>query len=100
MVRGCSLPIRTQTSAAVAIANALPRPILLNPGSGDDAGMSATIGCPACGKPVPVEPANRPASFPFCTPRCRLLDLGAWCDGKYTIAGQPLPDPDEDSNHL
>ncbi|GDY12403.1 DNA gyrase inhibitor YacG [Planctomycetota bacterium] len=63
--------------------------------------MSATFGCPACGKPVPVEPVSRPASFPFCSPRCRLLDLGAWCDGKYAIAGRPLAqDPDEDSDHL
>jgi hypothetical protein len=25
------------------------------------------------------------ASFPFCSPRCRMLDLGRWVDGRYAI---------------
>ena len=27
---------------------------------------------------------------PFCSERCRLLDLARWADGSYRIAGEPL----------
>jgi hypothetical protein len=40
----------------------------------------------------PVEARFRP----FCSERCRLLDLAAWADGTYRIAGEPLP-PEEDT---
>ena len=32
---------------------------------------------------------------PFCSERCRLLDLASWADGTYGIAGEPLPPEDE-----
>lgn len=44
--------------------------------------------CPICNKPVEsVEDAGQPASslFPFCSERCKLIDLGRWLDGKYRI---------------
>jgi len=34
------------------------------------------------------------AEFPFCSERCRLIDLGKWASGKYVIAspiGEPEP---------
>ena len=42
-------------------------------------------------------------SRPFCGERCKLIDLGAWAEGRYSIAGAPvvadsmgsLPDVDE-----
>jgi hypothetical protein len=37
--------------------------------------------CPICKKEV----ASEAAAFPFCSERCRLLDLGNWLDGKYTL---------------
>jgi hypothetical protein len=39
----------------------------------------------------PVEARYRP----FCSERCRLLDLAAWADGTYRIASCPLPPEDE-----
>jgi endogenous inhibitor of DNA gyrase (YacG/DUF329 family) len=42
---------------------------------------------------------------PFCSERCRLLDLAAWADGRYRVAGSPVsvPDacepPDTDDEH-
>jgi len=39
----------------------------------------------------PVNPQTRP----FCSDRCRLLDLGAWIDGHYRVA-EAAPDDDED----
>jgi endogenous inhibitor of DNA gyrase (YacG/DUF329 family) len=40
------------------------------------------VNCPTCKKPV--DPIAK--SFPFCTERCRLVDLGNWLDGRYSIA--------------
>ena len=50
--------------------------------------MTAT--CPHCGKPASVDETN--ASRPFCSERCRTLDLGAWLTGKYAIPGEPVAD--------
>jgi endogenous inhibitor of DNA gyrase (YacG/DUF329 family) len=47
--------------------------------------------CPVCAKAAPPregEPRN--PSFPFCSPACKLVDLGRWLDGGYRIPGPPL----------
>jgi endogenous inhibitor of DNA gyrase (YacG/DUF329 family) len=53
--------------------------------------------CPICGRRVTV-PRSRssqlPAFFPFCSERCKLIDLGAWLDADYRIAGKT-----EESEH-
>nr|WP_242344989.1 DNA gyrase inhibitor YacG [Anaeromyxobacter sp. SG22] len=41
--------------------------------------------CPICGKPVPPRTENR--AFPFCSDRCRLLDLGKWLGEEYRVPG-------------
>ncbi len=28
-------------------------------------------------------------SFPFCSPRCRTIDLGRWLGEDYRVPGQP-----------
>jgi len=43
---------------------------------------SINLPCPICKKKVKREGND---SFPFCTERCKLIDLGAWLDGKYAI---------------
>ena len=53
--------------------------------------------CPACAKPLPPDAASS-AAFPFCSPRCRLRDLGAWLDGRHVIPGRPLADSGEDDD--
>ena len=41
----------------------------------------------------PVDPAWRP----FCSERCKLLDLAKWADGDYRVPGEPEnPDPTSD----
>lgn len=42
-----------------------------------------TVSCPICRKAVAWLPENR--HRPFCSFRCRQIDLGAWADGTYTI---------------
>ena len=39
--------------------------------------------CPICKKPTD---SNSNAEFPFCSERCKLLDLGAWASEKYVIS--------------
>jgi endogenous inhibitor of DNA gyrase (YacG/DUF329 family) len=41
--------------------------------------------CPICKTPVADEGAARPATYPFCSERCKVIDLGRWLDGKYQI---------------
>jgi len=46
--------------------------------------------CPTCKRilPTPVEKTARQAGFfPFCSERCKLIDLGAWADEQHTIPG-------------
>jgi endogenous inhibitor of DNA gyrase (YacG/DUF329 family) len=43
--------------------------------------------CPVCKK---KEVALGDAEFPFCSERCRTIDLGNWASGKYVIS-TPLP---------
>lgn len=38
--------------------------------------------CPICGKAV--ERSHR--EYPFCSGRCRRIDLGNWASGKYVIS--------------
>ena len=55
---------------------------------------AASLRCPNCKKLVlAVEPA-----YPFCSERCRLIDLGKWSSGGYVISS-PLTDPETDDFH-
>lgn len=42
----------------------------------------ATLVCPICKKAFDAE---RSSALPFCSPRCREIDLGRWLDEKYTV---------------
>ncbi|MFY9727982.1 MAG: DNA gyrase inhibitor YacG [Bryobacteraceae bacterium] len=44
--------------------------------------------CPICKKEV----ALGDAEFPFCSERCRTIDLGNWASGKYVISAPLRPD--------
>jgi uncharacterized protein len=46
--------------------------------------------CPICGKPA-LE-----ASKPFCSERCRDVDLNRWLSGSYVVPGRKDEDEDED----
>jgi endogenous inhibitor of DNA gyrase (YacG/DUF329 family) len=63
--------------------------------------------CPICSKPFQVASLDDHPSFPFCSDRCKLIDLGRWIDGAYAIPGAsvkadrpgdaaPAERPDED----
>lgn len=46
--------------------------------------------CRACRGPI-VDGHENP-DFPFCSRRCRLVDLGAWFGEEYRIPGPPAPE--------
>ena len=39
--------------------------------------------CPICARPAAPREHNR--AFPFCSPRCKLVDLGQWLHEKYRV---------------
>jgi len=56
------------------------------------------VKCPICGKAFAIEKLGDLPSFPFCTDRCRMVDLGRWIDGDYAIPTKtgPEPTPEDD----
>ncbi|MBN1344680.1 MAG: DNA gyrase inhibitor YacG [Phycisphaerae bacterium] len=50
--------------------------------------------CPTCGKPVAKSGPDRPKSYPFCSDRCKLVDLGKWFDEEYRIPA-PIESPEQ-----
>jgi len=52
--------------------------------------MSKALFCPTCRKVVLAADPD----FPFCSDRCRILDLGKWASGEYKISS-PIQDPDD-----
>ncbi|HTC44368.1 MAG TPA: DNA gyrase inhibitor YacG [Steroidobacteraceae bacterium] len=57
--------------------------------------MPATVKCPTCGRLI--EWSDQSPFRPFCSDRCRLIDLGAWLTEKHAIAGEesePPPEPE------
>jgi uncharacterized protein len=46
--------------------------------------------CPICKKQV----QNSAPEFPFCSPRCRTIDLGKWASGGYVVSS-PVTDSEE-----
>ena len=47
--------------------------------------------CPICHKSietVPKERGKKTAFSPFCSERCKLIDLGSWLDADYIITSE------------
>jgi len=49
--------------------------------------MIKKIKCPMCEKKVQFDDKEKlPPNFPFCSKRCKLIDLGKWLNEEYTIS--------------
>jgi uncharacterized protein len=51
--------------------------------------QNVALRCPTCQTLVTAEDEH----FPFCSDRCRTIDLGKWASGAYRISS-PVVDPD------
>ena len=47
--------------------------------------------CPTCR--AEVKPREENPSFPFCSPRCRAVDLGRWFTGEYRVPDERATPP-------
>lgn len=52
-----------------------------------------SLRCPTCRKLV----LRDEPEFPFCSERCRVIDLGKWASGSYVIS-TPVHDPERLDN--
>jgi hypothetical protein len=50
------------------------------------------MNCPTCGRPVDWK--DNPFR-PFCSERCKLVDLGRWVTEEYRVPGEHAPSPAE-----
>jgi uncharacterized protein len=55
--------------------------------------MPQRLRCPTCQRAI--EWSDQFPYRPFCSERCRLIDLGAWLSEKHAIPGNPAAGPDE-----
>lgn len=53
--------------------------------------------CPICNAEIAV---TQSATLPFCSERCRTLDLGRWLDEGYWMPHLPDPEADEQPEQL
>jgi len=51
------------------------------------------VRCPQCGGDSIFAPSNK--WRPFCSERCRQIDLGAWASEAFRVPAAPPQDPDE-----
>ncbi|HEU4622377.1 MAG TPA: DNA gyrase inhibitor YacG [Burkholderiaceae bacterium] len=58
--------------------------------------MTARVQCPICQTWVEWSPAQR--WRPFCSERCKQIDLGAWASDEYKIAGRADDRVDRDAD--
>jgi endogenous inhibitor of DNA gyrase (YacG/DUF329 family) len=52
--------------------------------------------CPSCR--LPARPREENASFPFCSERCKAVDLSRWFIGNYRVPGRPDPGATRESD--
>jgi endogenous inhibitor of DNA gyrase (YacG/DUF329 family) len=52
-------------------------------------GVKGTIKCAVCGRPVDF---FAPPTGPFCSDRCKMVDLGKWLGEEYKISEPLRPD--------
>jgi uncharacterized protein len=51
--------------------------------------------CPICKKPAAPRAEN--PSFPFCSPRCKMVDLGKWLSEEYRVPVEEESDEVEEN---
>ncbi len=60
------------------------------------AAKQKVVACPTCGKEVVWDEKN--PYRPFCSQRCKLIDLGQWATEGYRIQEEEEPDQSDDTS--
>jgi endogenous inhibitor of DNA gyrase (YacG/DUF329 family) len=55
------------------------------------------VRCPGCGGQSLYAPSN--LFRPFCSERCKLIDMGAWASEAFAVPAQPDTDPELSEPH-
>lgn len=55
------------------------------------------VRCPICDRPMDQGPSEWP-DWPFCSPRCKLIDLGRWLGEDYRVAHLKQEEHPEDTD--
>ena len=48
--------------------------------------------CPICDKQLPAQAITDSPLFPFCSVRCKQIDLLRWCKGEYAVVDRLTPE--------
>ncbi len=56
------------------------------------------LNCPQCKKEIVYSSDNK--NRPFCSDRCRLIDLGEWASEKHVIKGEEFIVAKDDENEI
>lgn len=51
-----------------------------------------TFECPTCGTFITVARREEALYRPFCSYRCKMIDLGRWLDGTYSVSESIVPE--------
>jgi hypothetical protein len=60
--------------------------------------MTIKVNCPSCD--AQVEWSEKSAYRPFCSERCKQIDLGSWADERYTIPIVEQTELSDESNEV
>jgi endogenous inhibitor of DNA gyrase (YacG/DUF329 family) len=55
-----------------------------------------TVSCPRCGASSVLTPQNK--WRPFCSERCKMIDLGAWATESYRVPAEEQEPPGDESS--
>jgi hypothetical protein len=56
------------------------------------------VSCPTCEKVLRYREASEHKYFPFCSERCKMVDLGRWLEGEYRIGSEEPSGPEGKKN--
>jgi len=56
------------------------------------------VHCPICDSKMDRQGPKEWPDWPFCSPRCRLIDLGRWLGEDYCVPSSPTEENPEDSD--
>jgi len=56
------------------------------------------VKCPICDKPMHFQARSEWPDFPFCSLRCKRIDLGRWFGERYKLQGHDYPEDFHEEN--